>query len=46
VSVLIANFPTTDPVAERKRRREYRKALHEAIEEAGDTLVLPPKTDR
>jgi 4-amino-4-deoxy-L-arabinose transferase-like glycosyltransferase len=28
--VLGANFPTTDPVAERKRKREYRKAIQEA----------------
>ena len=28
--VLGANFATTDPVAERKRKREYRKAIQEA----------------
>jgi len=28
--VLGANFTTTDPVAERKRKREYRKAIQEA----------------
>jgi 4-amino-4-deoxy-L-arabinose transferase-like glycosyltransferase len=45
-TVLIANFATTDPVAKRKRRREYRKALHQAIEEAGDPVVLPPRAQR
>jgi len=32
--VLGANFPTADPEAERKRRRKYRKAIHEAWAEA------------
>jgi hypothetical protein len=40
-TVLIANFATTDPVAERKRRRESRKALHEAIEKSGYSVVRP-----
>jgi 4-amino-4-deoxy-L-arabinose transferase-like glycosyltransferase len=40
-TVLIANFATTDRVAERKRRRESRKALHEAIEKSGYSVVRP-----
>jgi 4-amino-4-deoxy-L-arabinose transferase-like glycosyltransferase len=33
--VLGANFPTKDPVAERKRKREYRKAVQEELHDAG-----------
>jgi 4-amino-4-deoxy-L-arabinose transferase-like glycosyltransferase len=33
--VLGANFPTKDPVAERKRKREYRKAVQEELRAAG-----------
>lgn len=32
--VLGANFPTTDPEAERKRKREYRKAVQKELREA------------
>ena len=39
--VLVANFPTSDPVAERKRRREYRKRFHEAHAEEGAPVRLP-----
>jgi 4-amino-4-deoxy-L-arabinose transferase-like glycosyltransferase len=45
-TVLIANFPTRDPVAARKRRREARKALHADIEESGGTVILPPRVNR
>jgi len=33
--VLGANFPTKDPVAERKRKREYRKGVQEELHAAG-----------
>jgi hypothetical protein len=42
-TVLVANFATSDPAAERKRRREARKALHADIEEAGGTVIRPPR---
>ena len=45
-SILIANFETNDPVAERKRRRETRKALHADIEEAGGTVIHPPRAKK
>jgi len=45
-SVLVANFATNDPVAERKRRREARKALHADIEKAGGTVIHPPRSGR
>jgi hypothetical protein len=38
--VLGANFATSDPVAERKRKREYRKAFHEARRR--ESGVSPP----
>ena len=45
-SILIANFATSDPTAERKRRREARKALHADIEEVGGTVIRPPRRGR
>ena len=33
--VLGANFPTKDPVAERKRKRAYRKGVQEELHAAG-----------
>jgi hypothetical protein len=42
-TILIANFPTSDPVARRKLRREYRKAFHRAHEKEGIPVQLPRK---
>jgi 4-amino-4-deoxy-L-arabinose transferase-like glycosyltransferase len=44
--VLMANFPTDDPVAERKRRREYRQRFHETHAEEGVPVRLPRKRNR
>jgi 4-amino-4-deoxy-L-arabinose transferase-like glycosyltransferase len=43
-TVLVANFATRDPVAERKRRREARKALHADIEAVGGTVIRPKRS--
>ena len=44
--VLMANFPTDDPVAERKRRREYRRRFHSTHAEEGVPVRLPRKRNR
>ena len=44
--VLMANFPTDDPVAERKRRREYRRRFHATHAEEGVPVRLPRKRNR
>ncbi len=40
--VLGANFATTDPEAERKKKREYRKAIQKALSEQGGAASHPP----
>jgi 4-amino-4-deoxy-L-arabinose transferase-like glycosyltransferase len=44
--VLGANFTTTDPEAERKRKREYRKAIQKELSEQGGAASHPPDPPR
>ena len=44
--VLMANFPTDDPVAERKRKREYRKGFHAAPAEESVAVRRPSMKKR